>query len=69
MKSTQDKFRLVTEGKMFKKDFLKEMKQTHKNVIHQTTTYNDAVRILKNRNIIIVVSLINKKLIFPFNIW
>ena len=52
MKSTQDKFKLVNDGKMFKKDFLKEVKQTHRNVIHQTTTYNDAIKILKNRNII-----------------
>ena len=52
MKSTQDKFRLVTKGKMLKKDFLKEVKQTHRNVIHQTTTYRDAVKILKNKNII-----------------
>ena len=28
MKSTQDKFRLVSEGKMLKKDFLTEVKRT-----------------------------------------
>ena len=52
MKSTQDKFRLVTNGKMLKKDFLKEMKQTHKGVISHVNTYKDAIQILKNKNII-----------------
>lgn len=52
MKSTQDKFRLVSEGKMLKKDFLKEVKQTHSNLITQSTTYNNAVQILKNKSII-----------------
>lgn len=52
MKSTQDKFRLVNDGKMLKKDFLKEVKRTHSNLITQTTTYKDAVQILKNKNIV-----------------
>ena len=52
MKSTQDKFRLVNDGKMLKKDFLKEVKKTHSNLITQTTTYKDAVQILKNKNIL-----------------
>ena len=52
MKSTQDKFRLVNDGKMLKKDFLTEVKRTHRNLITQTTTYKDAVQILKNKNIV-----------------
>ena len=52
MKSTQDKFRLVNDGKMLKKDFLTEVKRTHKNLITQTTTYKDAVQILKNKDIV-----------------
>ena len=52
MKSTQDKFRLVNDGKILKKDFLKEVKQVHGNIIHQTTTYKDAVQILKNKDIV-----------------
>lgn len=52
MKSTQDKFRLVNDGKMLKKDFLTEVKRTHSNLITQTTTYKDAVQILKNKNIV-----------------
>ena len=52
MKSTQDKFRLVNDGKMLKKDFLTEVKRTHSNLITQTTTYKDAVQILKNKNIL-----------------
>ena len=52
MKSTQDKFRLVHDGKMLKKDFLTEVKRTHSNLITQTTTYKDAVQILKNKNIL-----------------
>ena len=53
MKSTQDKFRLVNDGKMLKKDFLTEVKRSHSNLITQTTTYKDAVQILKNKNILI----------------
>ena len=52
MKSTQDKFRLVNDGKMLKKDFLTEVKRSHSNLITQTTTYKDAVQILKNKNIV-----------------
>jgi hypothetical protein len=52
MKSTQDKFRLVNDGKMLKKDFLTEVKRAHRNLITQTTTYKDAVQILKNKNIV-----------------
>ncbi len=52
MKSTQDKFRLVNDGKMLKKDFLTEVKRTHGDMIHQTTSYKDAVQILKNKNVI-----------------
>ena len=52
MKSTQDKFKLVNDGKMLKKDFLTEVKRTHSNLITQTTTYKDAVQILKNKNIL-----------------
>ena len=52
MKSTQDKFRLVHDGKMLKKDFLTEVKRTHSNLNTQTTTYKDAVQILKNKNIL-----------------
>ena len=52
MKSTQDKFKLVNDGKMLKKDFLTEVKRTHGDMIHQTTSYKDAVQILKNKNVI-----------------
>ena len=52
MKSTQDKFKLVTEGKIDEKDFLKEVKRNHRDIISPSTTYKDAVNILKNKDII-----------------
>ena len=52
MKTLSDKYQLIKEGKMYKKDFLKEVKRKHPKLISNTTTYRDAIKILKNKKLI-----------------
>lgn len=52
MKTLSDKYKLIKEGKMSRKDFLREAKRTHPKLISNTTNYRDAVKILKSKKLI-----------------
>ena len=52
MKTLSDKYQLIKEGKISKKDFLKEVKRNYPKLISNITNYKDAVKILKNKKII-----------------
>lgn len=50
--SPQDKFKLVKEGKMAEKEFVRQMRQQFPNLITQFNGFKDTVQILKNKSIV-----------------
>jgi len=52
MKTLQEQYNLITEGKGHKDVFLKEAKSRYPNLISNVLTYNQATTILKQRSII-----------------
>jgi len=48
----QEQYNLIKEGKGSKQTFLKEAKRNHKDMISSVTSFDDAVKILTNRNVI-----------------
>ena len=47
-----EKYRAVLEGKMAKREFVRQMKQTYPMFISQYNGFDDTVQILKNRQMI-----------------
>ena len=52
MKTLQEQFNLIKEGKGNKDVFLKEAKRNHSNVITNITSFDDTVKILKQKGLI-----------------
>lgn len=52
-----EKYRAVTEGQMAKKEFVRQMRLSHPDMIASNNTYNDTVKILSNRGLINEASL------------
>ena len=52
MKTLNDKYKLIKEGKYSKKDFLREAKKTHPRLISNISTYDNVIDILKSKNIL-----------------
>jgi len=53
-----EQYRLIKEDKGHKGVFLKEAKKLFPNLIRQGATYNEASKILKQKNIIIPTTLV-----------
>ncbi len=52
MKTLQEQYNLIKEGKGHKDVFLKEAKRKFPNMINNAATFNQATHILKKRNVI-----------------
>ena len=52
MKTLQDQYKLIKEGKGHKGVFLKEAKQMFPNYIRNAATFEEASNILKDKNVI-----------------
>lgn len=52
MSSLTEKYRMVLEGKMTKSEFLRQARQGFPQQISQFTTYEDAIRIFKNKQML-----------------
>ena len=52
MKSIFDQYKQLNEGKLGQSQFLRNVKMALPKFISNTTTFNDAVKILKNKGII-----------------
>ena len=50
MKTLQEQYNLIQEGKGRKDLFLKEAKKTYPNLLSNLTSYNDATSILKSKS-------------------
>ena len=52
MKTLQEQYTLIKEGKGHKDMFLKEAKRLYPNLINKPATYNEATKILKNKGVL-----------------
>ena len=52
MKSLQEQYNLITEGKGHKDVFLKDAKSRYPNMLTNSTTFDQATKILVNRGVI-----------------
>lgn len=52
MKTIADQYKLVTEGKLGQNQFMRNVRLTLPQFVTNVTSFSDAVRILKNKNII-----------------
>jgi len=48
-----EKYRAVQEGKMAKREFVRQMRQTFPNFISNYNGFDDSVQILKNKGLIL----------------
>ena len=52
MKTLQEQFNLITEGKGNKNVFLKEAKRLYPNLVNNSATFNETTKILKNKSVL-----------------
>ena len=52
LKTATERYKAVTEGKMAKSEFVRQMRQEFPSYITQFNGYNDTVSILKNKGLI-----------------
>ena len=52
MKSLQNQYNLITEGKGHKDVFLKEAKRLYPNLLTNAATFDETVKIFKNKHVI-----------------
>ena len=62
LKTATERYKAVTEGKMAKSEFVRQMRQEFPSFITQCNGYNDTVSILKNKGLIFEAKKEKKKL-------
>ena len=65
MKTLQEQFNLINEGKGHKGVFLKEAKRKYPNMVTNSATFDQATKILKNRGVISEMMVVGTPAITP----
>jgi hypothetical protein len=60
MKSIQNQYRDLKEGKMSQANFMRSLRMTFPQYVTNVTSFNDSVRILKNKGILTEVNKVNE---------